>query len=204
MTAGPRMAAGTWSVSDSRTRLGFAVGNLGRTVHGSLPCSWGDVVVDGSGAPVRASVGIDLRGVATGIARRDADLCRPRFLNAERHPTMTWTAERFTPDADGGWTAEGTLSLRGTSAPLTVTGRVESADPAGGWARLRGAAVLDRTAVGIRVPAVLVGRSVHITIDAWLSPVGAGRGIGGSSSVAADGTAAPHVRSGMVAPLTVL
>ena len=172
MTAAPgglRTDAGTWSVSDSRTQLGFAVGNLGRTVHGTLPCSWGDVVVDASGTPVRARVGIDLRGVATGIDRRDADLRGPRFLDVDRHPTMTWTADRFTRESDGGWTATGTLSLRGTHAPLAVTGRVESVDPAGGAVRVLATAVLDRTAVGIRVPAVLVGRRVDITIDAWLT-----------------------------------
>jgi polyisoprenoid-binding protein YceI len=172
VTAAPadlRTAAGTWSVSGSRTRLGFAVGNLGRTVHGTLPCSWGDVVVDASGAPVRARVGIDLRGVATGIDRRDADLCGPRFLDVDRRPTMTWTADRFTRGADGGWTATGTLSLRGTSAPLTVTGGVESLDPAGGSVRVLATAVLDRSAVGIRAPAPLVGRRVDITIDAWLT-----------------------------------
>jgi polyisoprenoid-binding protein YceI len=148
--------------------VGFTALGLGRAVHGTVPCSWGEVVVDADGAPLRARAGIDLRAVDTGIARRDADLCGPRFLDVDRQPTMTWSAERFTPTGDGGWTAEGMLSVRGTRAPLTVTGRVESADPAGGWVRVRATAEIDRTAVGIRAPALLVGRRVGISIDAWL------------------------------------
>ena len=148
-----RVVAGTWSVSDTRTSVGFAVGALGRTAHGTVPCSWGEVVVDASGAPVRVRAGLDLEGLDTGIAKRDADLRKPRFLDIDRHPTMTWSADRFRPTGDGGWTAEGTLSVRGTSAALTVTGRVEDADPDGAWVRVHATGVLDRTAVGIRAPA---------------------------------------------------
>ncbi len=170
-----RVAAGTWSVSASRTRVGFAVGNLGRTVHGTMPCSSGDLVVDATGTPVGARVEIDLRGVDTGLAKRDADLRGSRFLAVDREPTMTWSADRFVPAGDGGWTAEGTLSVRGTRAPLAVTGHVEGAGLRGEWVRVRATAVLDRAAVGIRAPAVLIGRRVEVTVDAWLTPTQTGR-----------------------------
>jgi polyisoprenoid-binding protein YceI len=165
-----RVAAGTWAVSDSRTRVGFTVANLGRTVRGSVPCAQGEVVVDATGAPVRVRAELDLAALDTGIARRDADLRRPRFLDSDRHPTMTWSADRLVPGPDGSWTAEGTLHVRGTTAPLVVTGRVTAVDPGGAEVRVRATAVLDRTAVDIRAPAVLVGRLVRIEIDARLVP----------------------------------
>ena len=37
----PVLAAGTWTVSDSRTRVSFTVRNLGRAVHGSVACRCG-------------------------------------------------------------------------------------------------------------------------------------------------------------------
>ena len=160
--------AGTWSVSDSRTQVGFTATNFGRAVHGSVACGSGTVVVDDTGAPVRAHAELDLESLATGIAKRDVDLRKPRFLDIDRHPTMRWTAERFTPAADGGWTAEGVLSVRGTSAPVHLTGTVESADPGGEWLRVRASGVVDRTVVGIRAPSVLIGRRVTMRIDAWL------------------------------------
>jgi hypothetical protein len=35
---------------------------------------------------------------------------------------------------------------------------------------LVGTAVLDRTALGIRAPRLLIGRDVAIVVDAWLTP----------------------------------
>ncbi|MGY1606191.1 MULTISPECIES: YceI family protein [unclassified Geodermatophilus] len=159
--------AGTWTVSDSRTRIAFAVGNLGRVAHGTVTCRTGWVELDVSGDPVRASADLDLDTLDTGIAKRDRDLRRPGLLDIDRHPVMTWRCDRFVPTGDGGWTAEGELSVRGTTAPLTVTGRPEAALD-GDRLRVRAQAELDRTAVGIRAPAFLIGRRVSITVDAWL------------------------------------
>jgi polyisoprenoid-binding protein YceI len=165
------VAAGTWVVSDSSTRATFTVANLGRAVTGSVAASWGEVVVDASGAPVRARAELDLGSVCTGVARRDADLRGPRFLDAERHPVMAWTAERFSRTEDGGWTADGVLALRGTSAPLSVRATPEAGGSDGGRLRIRATAVLDRRSVGIRAPALLVGRQVWIDVDAELTLV---------------------------------
>lgn len=162
--------AGIWVVSDSRTRVTFAVGNLGRVAHGSVTCSTGEVELDAVGNPVRASAELDLGTLDTGIAKRDADLRKPRFLDIDRHPVMTWRCDRFVATGDGGWTAEGELSVRGTTVPLAVTGRPEAAALDGEWLRVRAEAVLDRTAVGIRAPRFLIGRTVSIAIDAWLTP----------------------------------
>jgi polyisoprenoid-binding protein YceI len=162
----PVAVAGTWSVSDSRTRVTFSVRNLGRPVHGSVACQWGTVEIDGTGAPLRVAAEIDLGSVDTGIARRDADLRKPWLLDIDRHPAMTWTAERFTRADDGRWVADGVLQVRGTSVPLTVTGAAEPQPD--GSVRVRATASLDRTAVGIRAPRFLIGRRVEIDVDAWL------------------------------------
>ena len=68
----------------------------------------------------------------------------------------------------GGWRAEGRLSVRGTSCPLTVTGTLVEDGPAG-TVHVRGTAVLDRTAIGLRAPRLMIGRLVSITVDAWLT-----------------------------------
>jgi polyisoprenoid-binding protein YceI len=161
---------GRWSVSDSRTRVTFAVGNLGRVAHGAVTCSTGSVELDAGGAPVRASAALDLNTLDTGIRKRDSDLRKPALLDIDRHPVMTWRCDRFAATGDGGWTAEGELSVRGTTVPLAVTGRPEAAALDGEWLRVRAEAVLDRTAVGIRAPRFLIGRTVTIAIDAWLTP----------------------------------
>jgi polyisoprenoid-binding protein YceI len=163
----PVPVAGTWRVSDSRTRITFAVRNFGRPMQGSVTCSSGEVEVDGAGTPRRVTAEIELDSVDTGIAKRDADLRKPWLLDIDRHPTMTWSADRFTREDDGRWTAEGVLRVRGTSVPLAVTGHAEVLPD--GWVRVRATASLDRTAVGIRAPRFLIGRRVEIDVDAWLS-----------------------------------
>jgi len=163
----PLLAAGTWTVSDSRTRVTFSVGNLGRQAHGSVACSWGELRLEADGRPVAVRAELDLNSLDTGIAKRDADLRKPRLLDIDRHPTMSWTAERFTPHDDGSWTAEGALSVRGTSAPLTVVGAAEAEGP---WLRVRARGELDRRSVGIRAPSFVIGRTVTIDLEVWLTP----------------------------------
>jgi polyisoprenoid-binding protein YceI len=160
-------AAGTWSVSDSRTQVTFTVSNFGRPVHGSVTCSWGEVEVDDAGNPMRVRAELDLETLDTGIRKRDSDLRRPHLLDIDRHPVMAWSADRFTRADEGGWTADGELTVRGVTAPLAVVGTPE---PDGGFLRVRASAVLDRTTVGIRVPRIVIGRLVRIEIDAWLTP----------------------------------
>ena len=161
------LAAGTWTVSDSRTQVTFSVGNLGRRAHGSVACSWGELRLDADGRPAAVRAELDLDSLDTGIAKRDRDLRKPRFLDIDRNPAMIWTADRFSSGDDGSWTAEGVLSVRGTSAPLTVVGTPEQEGP---WLRVRASGELDRTAVGIRAPSWLIGRTVRIDVEAWLTP----------------------------------
>ncbi|MCF6506363.1 YceI family protein [Blastococcus sp. MG754426] len=137
-----------------------------------MSCRWGELDADEAGVPRRVVAELDLGTLDTGIARRDADLRKPRFLDTDRHPTMIWTARSFVPEDDGRWAAEGLLEVRRTSAPLTVHGVAEILPD--GWVRVRGTAELDRTTVGIRAPSLLVGRLVRIDVDAWLSRAPAG------------------------------
>lgn len=168
MIAAPRTPAGTRThpVSDTRTSVRFTVRNLGLPVQGSIALSCGEIEVTDDGAPVRARAEFDLATLDTGVTRRDADLRRARFLAVDRQPVMVWTCDRFTRGDEGCWLAAGVLVVRGTATPLEVAG---VAEPADGGTLVRAAATLDRRAVGIRAPRVLVGRVVRIEIDAWLA-----------------------------------
>ena len=79
------MPAGTWAVSDSRTPSPSPSGTSGTAVHGSVALSWGEL--RGRRRPARrcgAAAEFDLNSLATGIAKRDADLRKPRFLDIDR------------------------------------------------------------------------------------------------------------------------
>lgn len=123
-----------------------------------MACGWGELEVDDDGRPVRVRAELDLDSLDTGIAKRDADLCKPSLLDIGRRPVMAWTADRFSRGVDGRWTADGVLHLRGTSAPLAVTGIVAAGPDGRVRVRVRASAALDRVAVGIRAPRILIGR----------------------------------------------
>ncbi len=165
------LAPGRWTALPDRTSATFAVGNLGvKVVHGSIAVVAGSLDVDGDGRPVAVRAELDLRTIDTGIAKRDEDLRKPALLDIDAHPVMTFQCTEVRPD-DAGWCAEGRLSARGTSCPLTVTGTVVEDSPAG-TVHVRGTAVLDRTAIGVRAPRLMIGRLVTITVDAWLTSPG--------------------------------
>ncbi|MCF6733790.1 YceI family protein [Blastococcus sp. KM273129] len=67
-----------------------------------MSCRWGELDADEAGVPRRVVAELDLGTLDTGIARRDADVRKPRFLDTDRHPTMIWTARSFVPGDEAG------------------------------------------------------------------------------------------------------
>ncbi len=166
-----RLVPGRWTALPDRTSATFAVGNLGvRVVHGSVAVVSGSLEVDADGRPAAVRAELDLRTIDTGIPKRDADLRKPSLLDIDAHPVMSFVCSDVRPEG-AGWCAEGTLSARGTSCPLTVTGTVVEHSPAG-TLHVQGTAVLDRRAIGIRAPRFMIGQEVTITVDAWLTTPG--------------------------------
>ena len=167
-TMSTSLRTGTWLVQTERTRAAFTVGNLGRTVDGTVPVLSGELVVDGSGVPQRLVATLDLAGIDTANSRRDKDLRKPRFLDLDAHPTLTFVSEQITT-GDDGWTAHGTLSARGTSCPLTLHGARPGQPDEDGCVQVEATAVLDRRELGVKAPRVLIGHQLSITVTAWLA-----------------------------------
>jgi polyisoprenoid-binding protein YceI len=158
-----RLTPGRWTTVPDRTS-----GNLGlKVVHGSIAVATGSLDVDADGRPVAVRAELDLRTIDTGNPKRDADLRKPGLLDIDAHPVLTVECTDLRPEG-AGWCAEGRMSARGTSCPLVVTGSVVEDSPAG-TVHLLGTAVLDRTAIGLRAPRLMIGRLVTITVDAWLT-----------------------------------
>jgi polyisoprenoid-binding protein YceI len=166
-TTGRRaVAVGRWVVDPDRSTAGFAVANLGfSTVRGTVPVMGGTVEVSSDGHPRLVRAELDFAAISTGNRRRDADLRKPRLLDLDAHPRLTFESEEF-EDGPQGWRALGHLSARGRHCRLAVLGVPATV---GHDLHLIGTAVLDRTALGIHAPRVLIGRQVSIVVDAWLA-----------------------------------
>lgn len=160
----------TWQVDPVASTAEFTARNfmVGR-VRGTFRIVRGTVVVDHRGLPSMVDAAVDVATVTTGNARRDGDLCGPRFLDVVHHPELTLVARDIRAVANG-WQLRATVCVRGHRAPLALDVRpVAEPDPAGdGW-RVEAHGTLDLGTTPIKAPRVLVGREVDVRISARLT-----------------------------------
>ena len=165
--ASAELAAGRRTVDLAHSAATFRVSSLGRTVTGAVPVIEGVVEVADGGLPSAITGSLDLGAISTGNARRDRDLRKPRFLDLDRHPTMTFAADSVTA-SQAGWSLAGRLTARG--AAVRVAGRVEVSgqDRA---AALTAHTWLDRRILGVRAPRIMIGHRIDITVTATIRRV---------------------------------
>lgn len=162
MTTGVWIRSGNWTVVPEQSTASFSVRNLGfNRVTGTIPIRSGSARRDGDTTEIRAE--LDLKGLITGNARRDADLRKPQLLDSEARPKLFFLANQVRDEANG-WQVEGALELRGTTCPVTL--HVEPKNET----RLVATAVLDRAPLRMRAPRFMIGRYLDITIDVRLTP----------------------------------
>jgi polyisoprenoid-binding protein YceI len=165
-TSPARLAVGRWTVDVTHSTATFRVGNLGHTVTGTVPILDGAVEVDADGRPTVITGSLDLGSIDTGNARRDKDLRKPRLLDLDRHPVMTFAAESVTTSPDG-WSVTGRLTARGSEVGVTGGVDISTRD---GSVTLTAHTRLDRRAIGVRAPRFMIGHQVEITVSATIHP----------------------------------
>ena len=163
-TSPTSLAVGRWTADPAPSTATFRVRSLGRTVTGNVPIKEGTVDVDESGRPRAISGSLDLGSLNTGNPRRDKDLRKPRFLDLDRYPAMTFAADSITA-SPAGWQVTGTLAVRGTSVRLAGDAAASSHE---GSATVTAHTRLDRRALGIRAPGIMIGHAIDITVTATL------------------------------------
>ncbi len=158
------LPAGTWRVDPGRSVASFSARGLGGVeVTGTVPLVSGSVEVDAAGR-VRAATGTcDPAGVATGSARRDADLRGPRLFDVAAFPR--WTLVAGPAEGSPPERVEGVLTVR-AACPLVLA--LEAVELDGAQARVVATSVLDRRDAGVHVPRVLVARRVRVRLDLHL------------------------------------
>ncbi|MGW2816354.1 YceI family protein [Streptomyces sp. NPDC001415] len=134
-----------------------------RHVFGLLPVSGGFAIRSGTvdiaeplvGSGVRAE--IDAASFNTGSRQRDTAVRSPRFLDADRHPLITFTADRL-----DGTTLPGTLTVCGVARPVSLTIE-ESTSSAGAFSAVATTRI-DRTAFGVTSSPGMAGRHLDLTV----------------------------------------
>ena len=119
-------------------------------------------------------VSIEAASIQTGVADRDAHLRSADFLEAERHPALTFKSRRVERRAEARYAVTGDLTIRGTTREvlLDVEYGGRARDPWGNErAGLTARTSIDRKAFGLvwntvlEAGGVLVGDHVDIEVD---------------------------------------
>lgn len=162
-------APGCYVLDPARSTVTFTARELGVVrVRGRLGPICGRVQVGAPAEESAVTAEVAASGLTTGNARRDRDLLGPRFLHAEAHPVLRFSATRFDA-ALGAWTAPGRLQVRGISEPVRFW--MEPARRrADGTVAVRVSGEVDRRHFGIRVPRALVGQRIRIDLDITAVP----------------------------------
>lgn len=177
--------AGIYQLDPPHTFAYFGVQHLvvGR-VRGRFNTLSGTVTIAEDPRASFLDVRIETVSVDTQNATRDEDLRSARFLDVARFPLMTYRGAGVTPALDGRWTADGELTVRDVTRPVTLDGVFIGliVDPANHVRiALQASAAISRKDFGLTAEleresgGFLLGRDIRIEIHAEAIRQEAGR-----------------------------
>jgi polyisoprenoid-binding protein YceI len=111
--------AGNWTLDPARSTATLK----SRSMWGLVPVKGTFRKLEGAGTvsptgEVTGRIELAADSLDTKNAKRDTHLRSPDFFHAEKYPAITFTLDKLTPAADN-LTAEGTLTVREASRPIT-------------------------------------------------------------------------------------
>lgn len=169
--------AETWELDTAHTGVHFKVRHLMVSyVRGDFEKISGKIVYDEKDlSRSSADIVIEAGSINTRVAKRDDHLRSPDFLDAAKHPVITFKSRRVEKAGDGNLKMTGDLTIRGVTREvvLDVEGPTPPIKDLQGKTRVGGSASakIDRKDFGltwnkaIESGGVVVGDEVEITID---------------------------------------
>lgn len=120
----PALAAltGEWMIDPAHSRIGFSVRHaMVTTVRGSFAEYESSLYFDGRNpARSRAQIALATASVDTGVEQRDAHLVGRDFLDAARHPRITFTSTAVQMASKEVFRMTGDLTIRGIARPVVL------------------------------------------------------------------------------------
>jgi polyisoprenoid-binding protein YceI len=166
-------AQDAWQLDPPHSSAQFSVRHLGvSTVRGAFTKVSGSVVYDAGNlnkSSIQAT--IDAASVDTRVEMRDNDLRSPRFLDAQKFPTITFQSKKVEAAGAGKLKVTGDLTIKGVTKEvvLDVDGPTPAIKDPLGKDRLRmGASAttkINRNDFGVSGLPGVVGDDITITLD---------------------------------------
>ncbi|KQX93138.1 YceI family protein [Streptomyces clavifer] len=113
---------GEWMIDPAHSRIGFSVRHaMVTTVRGSFAEYESRLFFDGRDpSRSRAEIALATASVDTGVEQRDAHLVGRDFLDAGRHPRITFTSTAVQLASKEVYRMTGDLTIRGTTRPVVL------------------------------------------------------------------------------------
>jgi polyisoprenoid-binding protein YceI len=166
---------GHYDIDPDRSRVTFATRHLfglGR-VKGSLAIRGGTADVADPVAASAIYAEIETASFRTRSRQRDRSVLSPRFLDPAGHPVMTFRSDRIEAEGQQGGSRgvappgqhvlTGTLTVRGTTRPVTLT--LARCEVSRGSFTARATARIDRTEFGVTAARGLAARYLDLTVE---------------------------------------
>lgn len=169
---------GSWTFDTAHSDVAFSIRHMVfAKVRGSFTRWSGTVVGDDNGALTALTADIEIDSIDTREAQRDAHLKSADFFDAATHPTMRFQSTAVRGDTSGTFQVDGTLTLHGTTLPVTLAVEYTGGgkDPWGNTRRgYRATTRINRKDYGLNwnqaleLGGVLVGEQVDIELEIQL------------------------------------
>lgn len=168
------LPAGTWDIDPGHSLVEFSVRHLMVSkVKGRFGRFAGTITVGEGAGDASVEATIDVASIDTADPQRDAHLRSADFLDAEHHPTATFTSRHVRPAGDG-YALEGDLSLHGVTRPVELELEFNGFGPdayGGTRAGFSARTVINRRDFGVDITmplangGVVVGDKITITLE---------------------------------------
>jgi polyisoprenoid-binding protein YceI len=168
-------APGRYVIDPTHSAISLTIRHLvAAKVRGRFTDFSGEINVTDNQLASTTEVTINVASIDTGVGDRDDHLRSGDFLDVEQYPTATFKSAAIRPNSSGGFTLDGTLTIRDITKPVTldlVFGG-EVLDPWGGVRTVFNASTeINREEFGLtwnqalETGGVMIGKTAKIEID---------------------------------------
>jgi len=137
-----------WQIVPDKSTISFTAIQNNAPVSGSFSSFTGDIQFDPNQlATSKVSITVDMNSVTASYADVATNLKTPDWFDVKLFPQAVFTAAKFTKTENNSYQADGTLTIKGKTVPITLSFVMEEYSQT--QAKAKGSATIKRTAFGI-------------------------------------------------------
>lgn len=164
MTEDTNLPDGTWTIDPDRTTLTVTVQKMKFiSVPATLDLSSGHIEI-ANGAVTSVEVVADAASYKSSSGMRNKEVVGKKFLDAENHPTITFSASNPSATTHIG----GTVQIKGKNSPIAFA--ITDLEVSDSLASFTATSTVDRMAAGVdMMPAFVIAPELEIKVSAVAS-----------------------------------